>query len=277
MANAHSIAHELVIVPFIRDLGEGFQVRRVLPSAQRRMVGPFIFFDQMGPAYFTAGQGINVRPHPHINLATVTYLFEGEIVHRDSLGSMQPIRPGAVNWMTAGRGVVHSERTSPELKATGSHLFGIQTWLALPLAHEEAEASFTHYAENDLPMLDAEGKRVRVMVGHAWGLHSPVRTFSEMIYADVTLNPGAALPIETIHEERAIYVVSGAAEMDGSRFQSGVTERSRPSRSRAATAPLISLACPAGSYGARSLAVSAEHRSTSWRHTDPRSNREPGR
>ena len=157
---------ETVIVPRARDLG-GFEVRRALPSRTRQMVGPFIFFDQMGPAEFSVGQGIDVRPHPHINLATVTYLFDGEIIHRDSLGTMMPIRPGAVNWMTAGRGIVHSERTSPELKALGSKLFGIQTWVALPAAHEETDPSFANYGEADLPVLEAEGKRVRVIVGEA--------------------------------------------------------------------------------------------------------------
>src|SRR5262249_43362476 len=221
MTNAHGIAHELVIVPCMRDLGEGFQVRRVLPSAQHRMVGPFIFFDQLGPADFTAGQGINVRPHPHINLATVTYLFEGEIIHRDSLGTMMPIRPGAVNWMTAGRGIVHSERTSPELKARGSRLFGLQTWVALPAAYEETDPSFAHFEEADLPVLEAQGKRVRLVVGEAWGLRSPVETFSDTIYADVTLEPGAMLPLESAHEERAVYVVSGAVTIGSSRFPSG--------------------------------------------------------
>jgi hypothetical protein len=163
---------ETVIVPRARDLG-GFEVRRALPSRMRQMVGPFIFFDQMGLADFSVGQGIDVRPHPHINLATVTYLFDGEIIHRDSLGTMMPIRPGAVNWMTAGRGIVHSERTSPELKALGSKLFGIQTWVALPAAHEETDPSFAHYGEADLPVLEAEGKRVRVIVGEACGLRSP--------------------------------------------------------------------------------------------------------
>jgi redox-sensitive bicupin YhaK (pirin superfamily) len=211
---------ETVIVPRARDLG-GFEVRRALPSRGLQMVGPFIFFDQMGPAEFTTGQGIDVRPHPHINLATVTYLFEGEIIHRDSLGTMQPIRPGAVNWMTAGRGIVHSERTSPELKARGSRLFGIQTWVALPAAREETEPAFAHYGETELPTLDAEGKRVRLIVGRAWGLHSPVKTLSEMIYADAVLDPGAALPLETVHEERAVYVVSGAPSIAGDRFPSG--------------------------------------------------------
>jgi redox-sensitive bicupin YhaK (pirin superfamily) len=185
------------------------------------MVGPFIFFDQMGPAGFGVGQGVDVRPHPHINLATVTYLFDGEIIHRDSLGTMMPIRPGAVNWMTAGRGIVHSERTSPELKARGSRLFGLQTWVALPAAYEETDPSFVHYEETDLPVLDVEGKRVRVVVGQSWGLRSPVETFSDTIYADVRLDPGAALPLDTAHEERAIYVVSGAANIGADRFPSG--------------------------------------------------------
>jgi len=221
MADARETAQEVVIIPRTRDLGGGFKLRRVLPSAQRQMIGPFIFFDQMGPADFNVGHGIDVRPHPHINLATVTYLFEGEIIHRDSLGSVQAIRPGAVNWMTAGRGIVHSERTSPELKARGSRLFGIQTWVALPAAQEEIEPAFTHYGDADLPMLQAEGKRVRLMAGQAWGLHSPVQTFSETIYADATLEPEAALPVATTHEERAIYVVSGLADIGGGQFPSG--------------------------------------------------------
>jgi redox-sensitive bicupin YhaK (pirin superfamily) len=221
MADARETAQEVVIIPRTRDLGGGFKLRRVLPSAQRQMIGPFIFFDQMGPADFNVGHGIDVRPHPHIDLATVTYLFEGEIIHRDSLGSVQAIRPGAVNWMTAGRGVVHSERTSPELKARGSRLFGIQTWVALPAAQEEIEPAFTHYGDADLPMLQAEGKRVRLMAGQAWGLHSPVQTFSETIYADATLEPEAALPVATTHEERAIYVLSGLADIGGGQFPSG--------------------------------------------------------
>ena len=211
---------ETVIVPRARDLG-GFEVRRALPSRTRLLVGPFIFFDQMGPAEFPGGRGVDVRPHPHINLATVTYLFEGEIIHRDSLGTMQPIRPGAVNWMTAGRGIVHSERTSPALKARGSRLFGLQTWVALPAAHEETEPGFNHYPETALPRLDAEGKTVRLVVGRAWGLRSPVATLSDTIYADVALAPGAALPVERVHEERAVYVVSGAVDIAGERFRSG--------------------------------------------------------
>jgi redox-sensitive bicupin YhaK (pirin superfamily) len=220
MSERSNIAVDTVIVPRARDLGS-FAVRRALPSRARQMVGPFIFFDQMGPAAFAPGRGIDVRPHPHINLATVTYLFEGEIVHRDSLGTTQAIRPGAVNWMTAGRGIVHSERTDPELKARGSRLSGIQIWVALPAAHEETEPDFMHYAASDLPILDAEGKRIRLMVGRGWGLASPVRTFSETIYADVILDPSARLPIDAAHEERAVYVVSGAVEIAGDRFPAG--------------------------------------------------------
>ena len=218
MAVADSV--ETVIVPRARDLG-GFEVRRALPSRMRQMVGPFIFFDQMGPAEFSEGQGIDVRPHPHINLATVTYLFDGEIIHRDSLGTMMPIRPGAVNWMTAGRGIVHSERTSPAMKARGSRLFGLQTWVALPAAREETDPSFAHFEEADLPVLEAEGKRVRLVVGEAWGLRSPVKTFTNTIYADVRLEPGAVLPLDAIHEEHAVYVVSGAVTIRSGRFPSG--------------------------------------------------------
>ena len=211
---------ETVIVPRTSDLG-GFEVRRVLPSRMRQMVGPFIFFDHMGPVEFSAGNGIDVRPHPHINLATVTYLFDGEIIHRDSLGTMMPIRPGAVNWMTAGRGIVHSERTSPELKARGSRVFGLQTWVAMPAAHEETDPSFFHYEATELPVLEAEDKRVRLVVGQAWGLRSPVETFTDTIYADVMLEPGAMLPLETAHEERAVYVVSGEVTIGSDHFPSG--------------------------------------------------------
>jgi len=227
MSDRSNAALDTVIVPRARDLG-GFEVRRALPSRSRQMVGPFIFFDQMGPAAFVPGQGIDVRPHPHINLATVTYLFDGEIVHRDSLGTMQSIRPGAVNWMTAGRGIVHSERTGTEPRARGSRLFGIQTWVALPAAHEETEPSFTHYGEADLPILDAEGKRLRLMIGRAWGLSSPVRTFCDMLYADVALDPGASLPLDASHEERAVYVVAGAVDIAGDRFPSGQFAVLRP-------------------------------------------------
>jgi redox-sensitive bicupin YhaK (pirin superfamily) len=207
-------------VPRARDLG-GFEVRRALPSARRQMVGPFIFFDQMGPAEFITGEGIDVRPHPHINLATVTYLFEGEIMHRDSLGTEQPIRPGAVNWMSAGRGIVHSERTAPERKARGQKLFGIQSWVALPAAFEESAPGFAHHDSNALPLIEERDKSVRLIVGSAFGKTSPVRAASEMIYADVALEPGASVPIDADHEERGIYLVSGTVDIAGDRFGPG--------------------------------------------------------
>ncbi len=214
-------AIDIVIVPRVRDLG-GFSVRRALPSARRQMVGPFIFWDQMGPAEFAPGEGIDVRPHPHIGLATVTYLFEGEIVHRDSLGSAQIIAPGDVNWMTAGRGIVHSERSAPEWKAEAGHrMFGIQSWVALPNAAEEAPPEFFHHAAQSLPLIEAEGKRVRIVAGSLFGQASPVHTFSNMFYADVALDAGAKAPLAAEHEERAIYVASGTVEIAGDQFESG--------------------------------------------------------
>jgi len=169
-----------------RDLG-GFKVGRLLPSIARRLVGPFIFFDHMGPAELAPGEGMDVRPHPHIGLATVTYLFEGELIHRDSLGSHQPIRPGDINWMTAGRGIVHSERTSPELRRTGARINGLQLWVALPLADEETAPEFHHHPANTLPALEREGAHIRVLAGTAYGETSPVRTFSSLFYIDVAL------------------------------------------------------------------------------------------
>ena len=213
-------AIEMIIVPRARDLG-GFEVRRALPSARRQMIGPFIFFDQMGPAEFITGQGIDVRPHPHINLATVTYLFEGEIMHRDSLGTEQPIKPGAVNWMSAGRGIVHSERTAPERKAKGQKLFGIQSWVALPRDAEESAPNFAHHDAHALPVIEDGGKSVRLVVGSAFGKTSPVQTASEMIYADIALEAGAAIPIDATHEERGLYLVSGNVEIAGDRFGPG--------------------------------------------------------
>ncbi|MGA8601779.1 MAG: pirin family protein [Beijerinckiaceae bacterium] len=213
-------AIEMIIVPRARDLG-GFEVRRALPSARRQMIGPFIFFDQMGPAEFITGQGIDVRPHPHINLATVTYLFEGEIMHRDSLGTEQPIKPGAVNWMSAGRGIVHSERTAPERKAKGQKLFGIQSWVALPRDAEESAPNFAHHDAHALPVIEDSGKSVRLVVGSAFGKTSPVQTASEMIYADIALEAGAAIPIDATHEERGLYLVSGNVEIAGDRFGPG--------------------------------------------------------
>ncbi|MCA1853853.1 MAG: pirin family protein [Beggiatoa sp.] len=188
----------------------GFTVRRLLPSSVRRLVGPFIFFDHMGPAALAPGQGIDVRPHPHINLATVTYLFDGEIVHRDSLGSHQPIRPGAINWMTAGRGIVHSERTGPELRKTGSRLHGIQLWVALPKGHEEAEPEFRHYGAPTLPALEAPGVRMRILIGTAYGATSPVQTLSSLFYVEATMSEGGELALPGEHEGRAAYVAEGA-------------------------------------------------------------------
>ena len=213
-------AIDMVIVPRARDLG-GFEVRRALPSARRQMVGPFIFWDQMGPAEFLLGQGMDVRPHPHIGLATVTYLFDGEVMHRDSLGTEIPIRPGAMNLMSAGRGIVHSERTGPEARARGAKLYGIQAWVALPRSHEEGDPDFTHYGEESLPVLGDQGVRLRLIAGEALGARSPVSTPMSMIYADVQLQAGAAVPFDPTYEERGLYTVSGTIEIAGDRFGPG--------------------------------------------------------
>jgi len=204
---------ELIIEPRSRDLG-GFEVRRILPYAKRRLVGPFIFLDEMGPADFPAGQGISVRPHPHIGLATVTYLFEGEIMHRDSLGYEQPIQPGAVNWMTAGKGIVHSERSPQAALAGPQRLHGMQSWIALPLAHEDAEPSFTHYPTAELPEIARPGLWMRLIAGSAFGHCAPVRVFSDMFYLHAELEAGAVLELPEDYAERAIYVVSGAVEAE---------------------------------------------------------------
>jgi redox-sensitive bicupin YhaK (pirin superfamily) len=217
---ASAEAIEMLIVPRAVDLGE-MEVRRALPSVNRQMVGPFIFFDQMGPAEFLTEQGIDVRPHPHINLATVTYLFEGQIMHRDSLGTEKTIEPGAVNWMRAGRGIVHSERTSPERKRTGQRLFGIQTWMALPNEHEESDPAFVHHGSDELPMLEADGIRLRLIAGEAFGARSPLKTPSETLYADVQLGAGVQLPIEPSYEERALYTIAGDIEVAGDAFGRG--------------------------------------------------------
>lgn len=200
---------ETVIDARPRRIGE-LEVRRVLPSTARRMVGPFTFFDEMGAAVFAPGQGIDVRPHPHIGLATVTYLFDGEILHRDSLGSHQPIRPGDINWMTAGRGIVHSERTSVEHRRTGSRLHGLQLWVALPREHEEIEPSFRHYPASTLPERDEGGVRLRVLAGSAYGLISPVATLSPLFYVDATMEADSELALTAEHPDRAVYVVDGA-------------------------------------------------------------------
>jgi len=210
---------ELTIEPRVRSLGE-FDVRRVLPAAKRRRVGPFVFFDHMGPAVFPPGQGIAVRPHPHIGLATITYLFEGEIMHRDSLGYAQLIQAGAVNLMTAGRGIVHSERASDDLAVT-SHLHGIQSWLALPLELEETAPSFIHYDAGALPETTSGGCTVRVIMGTAYGQTSPVLTHSPTLYLEVQLPPGAELALPTAHEI-AVYVVTGSVRIAGREYAEGM-------------------------------------------------------
>lgn len=213
-------AIDQIIVPRSRDIG-GFSVRRALPSVQRRMVGPFVFFDQMGPAEFIIDHGLDVRPHPHIGLSTVTYLFDGEIVHRDSLGTELPIKPGALNWMTAGRGIAHSERTSQDMRAKGSKLFGIQSWVALTAKDEETAPAFVHYGETDLPILTGEGKTVRVIAGSALGATSPVKISSPLFYADVALDAGASVPLDPDFDERAIYTVEGEVDIAGDVFGPG--------------------------------------------------------
>jgi redox-sensitive bicupin YhaK (pirin superfamily) len=207
----------LSLAPVSHDLG-GFKVHRTLPHKQRTMVGPFIFFDQMGPAEFLLGQGMDVRPHPHIGLSTVTYLFAGEVTHRDSLGTELAIRPGELNWMTAGRGIVHSERTAADLRRTGSSLFGIQSWVALSAKDEETAPDFVHYEAKELPVIAAPGQTARIIAGTLFGAASPVRTSSAMFYADVSLAAGAAVPLDADYEERGIYSVSGEIDIAGDVF-----------------------------------------------------------
>jgi redox-sensitive bicupin YhaK (pirin superfamily) len=209
-------AIELVLHARPRDLGGGFIVGRVLPAPARRLVGPFIFFDHMGPVTMPAGTGADVRPHPHIGLATVTYLFDGEIFHRDSLGFAQAIRPGDVNWMIAGRGIVHSERTAPELRRSGQLLHGIQAWVALPVELEEREPGFFHHPVQSLPSLQRPGAALRVIAGTAFGMTSPVLVSSPTFYVDAALEQGATLELPDSYSERACYVVTGELRVDGS-------------------------------------------------------------
>ena len=206
-------AIELLIKPRDKDLG-GFSVRRVLPTNERMMVGPWIFFDHMGPAKFPAGKGISVRPHPHINIATVTYLFEGEILHRDSLGSLQSIGPGDINLMVTGRGIVHSERERPEVTSQPHGLHGLQLWLALPEEDEEVEPAFHHYPAAEIPALSVSGVPLRVMMGTAYGVTSPVKVFAETLYVEAHLQAGQSIAVPDA-EERAAYVASGSLETDG--------------------------------------------------------------
>jgi redox-sensitive bicupin YhaK (pirin superfamily) len=211
---------ELVIRPKEKDLGE-FTVRRVLPAPERKMVGSFIFFDHMGPAEFPPGEGIQVRPHPHIGISTVTYLFEGEIMHRDNLGFVQPIRCGAVNLMTAGSGIAHSERAGDDLHET-SRLHGIQSWMALPDEEEECEAAFKHYPAEDLPDFEVNGVSVRVIIGEAYGHSSPVHAYSSTLYLECRMPEGSVLTLPEDHDEIAAYVVSGSVKIDGESFGEGV-------------------------------------------------------
>jgi redox-sensitive bicupin YhaK (pirin superfamily) len=199
---------ELMLDPVTKDLGD-FVVRRTLPATDRQRIGPFIFFDHMGPADFKPGSGVNVRPHPHIGLATITYLFAGKIMHRDSLGNAQAIEQGAINWMTAGRGIVHSERSPEELKQSGSHLHGIQAWVALPVELEETEPRFEHYPAEDVPEVNLDGVKLRVIVGQAYGSVSPVRASSETLYVEANLDAGADLLLPAGIDELAVYVVNG--------------------------------------------------------------------
>uniref|UniRef100_UPI003B52B505 pirin family protein n=1 Tax=Roseovarius indicus TaxID=540747 RepID=UPI003B52B505 len=239
---------ETLIVPRARDIG-GFEVRRALPAPKRQMVGPFIFFDQMGPAEFLTGEGIDVRPHPHIGLGTVTYLYDGEFEHRDSLGTHQMIYPGEVNWMVAGEGVTHSERTSAATRRGESRLFGIQTWVALPETEEERSASFEHHGAEALPELEGEGKRLRLIMGRGWGERAPVGTFSDMFYADVVMEPGAMLPLPEDHEDRGVYVTQGAVEVAGESFEAGRMMVFRPGDA---------ITLKAGPQGARLMALGGE-------------------
>lgn len=239
---------ETLIIPRARDLG-GFEVRRALPSAKRQMVGPFIFFDQMGPAEFITTEGIDVRPHPHIGLATVTYLFEGEFQHRDSLGTNQMIYPGEVNWMTAGNGVTHSERTSDETRQGPSSLFGIQTWVALPEDKEDMGAEFEHIGNDKLPTLEGEGKQVNLILGKAWGEINPIKTHSDMFYADVILEPNAIIPMPDNHEDRGFYIVNGSIEIAGQTFENGNMGVFRPGDA---------ITIKAGEVGARLMLLGGE-------------------
>ena len=238
-------ALETLIIPRARDIG-GFDVRRALPSPERQMVGPFIFFDQMGPAEFITDGGIDVRPHPHIGLGTVTYLYDGEFEHRDSIGTHQMIYPGEVNWMVAGKGVTHSERTSAETRATRHKLFGIQTWIALPEEHEDMAPDFEHHKEAALPLIRDTGTEARLILGSAYGETSPVTMHSETFYLDVVLQPGATFPLPDNHEDRGIYVTQGSIEVAGDTFEAGRMMVFRPGDG---------ISVKAGPQGARLMAL----------------------
>ena len=207
-------AVKAIFKPHEKDLG-GFSVRRMMPTPELSSVGPFVFFDHLGPAHFAPGSGIDVRPHPHIGLATITYVFTGEILHRDSLGSVQPIRPGEINWMTAGRGIVHSERTPPDIRTAGHTLHALQLWVALPESDEQTNPGFFHYESTDLPITENADSSIRVMVGEAYGMRSAVRTWSSTLYVEVDLTSGSTVRLPDHVEERAVYVVHGGLSANG--------------------------------------------------------------
>ena len=211
---------EHVIVPRVTDLG-GIKVRRALPAKETQMVGPFIFFDEFGPGEFLKGTGLDVRPHPHIGLSTVTYLFDGQIMHRDSLGLEQLIRPGELNLMKAGKAIVHSERTPPALRPDGASLYGIQTWMALPKHLEESNPEFVHHGASDLPTIEGEGKKITVVLGSMFGKTAAAQSPTATFYGDATLSAGAVLPLDTAYDERAVYISSGAIEIDGHSHEAG--------------------------------------------------------
>jgi len=241
-------ALETLIIPRARDLG-GFEVRRALPSPKRQMVGPFIFFDQMGPAEFITDGGIDVRPHPHIGLGTVTYLYQGEFEHRDSVGTHQMIYPGEVNWMVAGRGVTHSERTSAKTRANRHKLFGIQTWIALPEDKEDMAPDFEHHKEAALPVIAERGVEAKLILGNAYGETSPVTMQSETFYLDVVLEPGAQFPLPDNHEDRGLYITQGSVEVAGDVFEAGRMMVFRPGDK---------ISVRAGERGARLMALGGD-------------------
>jgi redox-sensitive bicupin YhaK (pirin superfamily) len=214
-------ALEVVVVPRSVDLSDGFSVRRALPHSTRRTVGPYVFFDHFGPAEFKSGEGLDVRPHPHIGLSTLTYLYDGEVIHRDTLGVKAAIRPGEVNWMTAGRGIVHSERTAMERRAGEEPLHGLQFWLGMPTKSEESDPAFSHLGSGELPIADVEGKHVRLIAGSLFGARSPLSTTSETLFADVSLAAGAAIPLDAGYEERGVYIVEGEIDVAGDVFSEG--------------------------------------------------------
>lgn len=223
---------ELLIAPRERSLGDGVNVRRLLPAPERRMVGPFIFVDHFGPLSLEPDHGMDVRPHPHINLATVTYLFEGEIVHRDSLGVEQPIHPGAVNWMTAGRGIVHSERSPAEARKAGPRMHGLQLWVALPTGQEEVEPTFQHHRADSIPLVERPGARLRVIAGAAYGARSPVQVLSPLFYVEAVLDAGSELALPDEYAGRAVYVIAGAILCDDVRHGAHAFLVMRPGAAR---------------------------------------------